>query len=145
MQSPLAGVTFLIYFAFLAAAVQEFEAASAPAALPDLREGLWWVFLFSLLSASTGFIRAHILVGAGQICGLIQFYLHDFEKIFTQCSWRDTCRTTPKLIIKLLYNINHVKLATAMKKIHLIATIIWSLYKAFQKYNKYTWLLNPWL
>lgn len=33
MRSPLAAVTFLIYFAFLAAAVC--EAVSAPAALPD--------------------------------------------------------------------------------------------------------------
>lgn len=43
MQSPLAGVRFLIYFAFLAAAVQECEAVCAPAALSDLRVGLWRV------------------------------------------------------------------------------------------------------
>lgn len=41
MQSPLARVRFLIYLAFLAAAAQECEAVCAPAALSDLRAGLW--------------------------------------------------------------------------------------------------------
>lgn len=60
MQSPLAGESFLIYFfLFLAAMLQEREAASAPAALPDLREGLDLVSIlvavFSLVCAAAGF------------------------------------------------------------------------------------------
>lgn len=72
MESPLAGARSLIYFAFLAAAVQECEAVRAPAGLSDLRAGLLWVSIilvvFSLVSTGTGFILAPFLVGAGQIC-----------------------------------------------------------------------------
>lgn len=72
MESPLAGARSLIYFAFLAAAVQECESVRAPAGLSDLRAGPLWVsiilVMFSLVSTGTGFILAPFLVGAGQIC-----------------------------------------------------------------------------
>lgn len=69
MQSLLAAVTFLIYFALLAAVVSECETATAPAALPgrDCGALAFLLLCFSLVSAGAGFIRAHFLAAAGQI------------------------------------------------------------------------------
>lgn len=76
MQSPLAGVRFLIYFAFLAAAVQKCEAVCAPAALSDLRAGLWHInIIFCCLQALDSFLHVSFLenscVLAAQLWGIV--------------------------------------------------------------------------